>query len=372
MSKIYLSPPDVGNIEREMLIDAIDSGWVAPLGPHVDGFERELSYYVNAQNAVALSSGTAGLHLALVSLGVGPHDEVFVSNKTFVASANAVAYVGATPVFIDSEKSSWNMCPQALEEAFIAKKRAGKLPKAVVCVDLYGFLADYENIQRVCRNYDVPLIEDSAEALGSHYQSKHAGTFGDMGVFSFNGNKIITTSGGGMLVTANDDRAQHIRHLATQARQPRLEYHHLEVGYNYRLSNLLAAVGRAQLSRLEDILDRTTAHHKGYCKRLDSLPGVEVHKGDHTTRPNYWLTCVSLNKSCPASRDDVIEKLAAEDIESRPTWKPMHMQPVYKDCELFGKPLSKEIFETSFCLPSGSTLTSSERERICDIIESLF
>ena len=369
--RIYLSPPHMGEAERSLLLDAFDSNWIAPLGPHVDAFERELAMRVGVAHAAALSSGTAALHLALVLLGIGPDDEVLVSSLTFSASANPVTYVGARPVFIDCDRATWNMDPELLAEELDACANRGKLPKAVIVVDLYGQSADYERIQAACAKYDVPIIEDAAEALGATYRGKAAGSFGVMGVFSFNGNKIITTSGGGMLVSDRSDWIERARYLATQARDPAPHYEHSQIGHNYRLSNLLAAIGRGQLRVLEKRVDQRRANNAYYQEAL-AVPGIEFMPEAPYGRSTRWLTCVTIDpEAFGATREDIRRRLEAMNIEARPVWKPMHLQPVFSGCRFRGGEVSRDLFERGLCLPSGSSLTEENRARVATEVLSL-
>jgi pyridoxal phosphate-dependent aminotransferase EpsN len=359
----------MGSAERELLLDAFDSNWIAPLGPHVDAFEREFCETVGVPYAAALSSGTAALHLALLMLGVGPGDEVLVSTFTFAASANVVTYLGANPAFVDSDRETWNMDPGLLEEELAACARRGKLPKVVVVVDLYGQCADYDRILAVCGRYGVPVVEDAAEALGATYKGKPAGSFGAAAAFSFNGNKIITTSGGGMLVSSDRSLVERARHLATQAREPAPHYQHSEIGYNYRMSNLLAAVGRGQLRVLRDRVSRKRETFHYYQHALGDLPGISFMPIADYGEPNYWLTCISVDPApFGATREEIRLALERENIESRPLWKPMHLQPVFKDCRVRGGGVSGEIFDKGLCLPSGSSMTESDLERIAGIV----
>jgi dTDP-4-amino-4,6-dideoxygalactose transaminase len=372
VDRIHLSPPDVGNVERDLLLDAFDSGWIAPLGAHVDAFEEELARFVGARHAVALSSGTAALHLALlVAAGVGPGDEVLVPTLTFVATANAVRYLGATPVLVDSEWASWNVDPSLVAAALEERALGGRpLPSAVVAVDLYGQCADYGRLREVCSSFGVALVEDAAEALGATYGESSAGVLGDVGVFSFNGNKIVTTSGGGMLVTNDAAVAARVRHLATQAREPTLHYEHGEVGFNYRLSNLLAAVGRGQLRRLPAMIDRRRAIHRHYADALGNMPGVTFMPEAPYCRSTRWLTVALVDPDAlGASRDDLIAALDAADIEARPAWKPMHQQPAFADCALVGEGgVADTIFERGICLPSGSSMTDADVDRVLEAL----
>jgi dTDP-4-amino-4,6-dideoxygalactose transaminase len=361
VTRIYLSPPHMGEDERKLLLEAFDSNWIAPLGPHVDGFERELAAKVGASHAAALSSGTGAIHLALRILGVGRGDEVIASSLTFSATVNPIVYEGATPVFIDSERATWNLDPGLLEEELAACAKRGKLPKAVIVVDLYGQCADYDRIVAACARYDVPLLEDAAEALGATYKGRHAGTFGAMGVFSFNGNKIITTSGGGMLVSERKDWIEKARYLATQARDPAPHYQHSTVGFNYRMSNLLAAVGRGQLRVLDARVARRREVNAAYRRLLGGLPGLEFMPESPDGRMNAWLTCVTIDPAkFGATREDVRKRLEALEIEARPVWKPMHLQPVFSGCRFRGGAVASELFDRGLCLPSGSSLTDTQ------------
>ena len=326
---------------------------------------------VGVAHAAALSSGTAALHLALVLLGIGPDDEVLVSSLTFSASANPVTYVGARPVFIDCDRATWNMDPELLAEELDACANRGKLPKAVIVVDLYGQSADYERIQAACAKYDVPIIEDAAEALGATYRGKAAGSFGVMGVFSFNGNKIITTSGGGMLVSDRSDWIERARYLATQARDPAPHYEHSQIGHNYRLSNLLAAIGRGQLRVLEKRVDQRRANNAYYQEAL-AVPGIEFMPEAPYGRSTRWLTCVTIDpEAFGATREDIRRRLEAMNIEARPVWKPMHLQPVFSGCRFRGGEVSRDLFERGLCLPSGSSLTEENRARVATEVLSL-
>lgn len=365
MKRVFLSPPHMGLAERARLLDAFDSNWIAPLGPHVDAFEREVAAYLGVAHAGALSSGTAALHLALRLLGVGPGDEVVASDLTFAATVNPIVYQGASPVLIDSERATWNMDANLLEEELRGAAERGALPKAVIVTDLYGQCADYDALVPLCARYEVPLIEDAAEALGASWQGKSAGSFGVMAAFSFNGNKIITTSGGGMLVSNDGGLIARARHLATQAREPAPHYQHEEVGYNYRLSNLLAAVGRGQLEVLEERVEARRRNARLYREALGDIPGVSFIPEDPRGAPNSWLTVVQLEPAVVrVSREAVRLALEAEDIESRPVWKPMHIQPVYRNVRCRGGAVGEEIFERGLCLPSGSSLTDEDRARV--------
>ncbi len=362
---IHLSPPFVGDDERSALLAAFDGGWIAPVGPELAAFEASVSERTGWPGAVALSSGTAALHLALLTVGVRPGDPVFVSSFTFVATANAVVYCGAEPVFIDSDASSWNMSPELLGQALADAARDGRLPAAVVVVDLYGQCADYDAINAICSDYGVPVVEDSAESLGATYRGRPAGTLGDIGVFSFNGNKIITTSSGGMLVAPTPDIGDRVRYLSTQARRPVVHYEHDEVGFNYRMSNLLAALGDAQFARLDEIIDRKLTVNARYCELLADA-GIEFMPAPDWSAWNGWLTCVLFTDS--ERRDRVMAALTEIDVESRPLWKPMHLQPLFADARSYVNGVSDDLFARGLCLPSGAGLDADDQGRICSII----
>jgi pyridoxal phosphate-dependent aminotransferase EpsN len=368
MGRVYLSPPHVGEEERSLLLDAFDSNWIAPLGPHVDAFEKEFGARVGGLHAAALSSGTAALHLALLLLGVGRGDEVVVSDLTFAASANVVRYVSATPVFVDADAATWTLDPDLLSDALADRARRGRVPKAVICVDLYGQCADYERLSRACARYDVPLIQDACEALGAEYRGQPAGAQGQLAAFSFNGNKIITTSGGGMLVSSRADWVAEARKLATQSREPAPHYEHAQIGYNYRLSNLLAAVGRAQLGKLTERVAARRAVFEYYERELGGLPGWEFMPEASYGRANRWLTCASLDPGEGAERERVRLLLERHDIESRPLWKPMSLQPAFAGCPVYGGAVGRRLFERGLCLPSGSNLGAGELSRIVSLI----
>ena len=365
MSRLFLSPPHLGELERKLLLDAFDSNWVAPLGPHVDAFEAELAARVDVPYAAALSSGTAALHLALLVLGVGPGDDVLVSTFTFAASANVITYVGARPVLVDSEAASWNIDPDLVSEELERRAARGRLPAAVIAVDLYGQCADYGRLAGICARHGVPLIEDAAEALGATYRNRPAGCFGTMGVFSFNGNKIITCGGGGALVAYDEARVARARHLATQARDPAPHYQHRDIGYNYRLSNLLAAVGRGQLHQLDEKIARRIAINRRYREHLEGVDGIDFMPIAPHGEPNNWLTCITVEPSAfGADRERIRQHLEQFDIESRPTWKPMHLQPALAGCPVIGGSVSQRAFEVGLCLPSGSSMTDSDVDRV--------
>lgn len=370
MSRIYLSPPHVGSEERALLVEAFDSNWIAPLGPHVDAFEMELARGVGTAGAAALSSGTAALHLALVLLGVGPGDEVLVSDLTFAASVNVIRYVGATPILMDADRATWTMDPDLVEEALQDRARRGRIPKAAIVVDLYGQCADYDRLAAACSRYEVPIVQDACESLGATYRGRHAGTQGVIGAFSFNGNKIITTSGGGALVSDDADLVAEARNLASQARDPAPHYQHSRVGYNYRLSNLLAAVGRVQVRALEQRVAARRSNFVWYHARLGAVPGWNFMPEAPYGTCTRWLTCATVDPEQTPGRETIRLALAAEDIEARPLWKPMHMQPVFAECPRYGGAVGRQLFETGLCLPSGSTLTEADRNRILAAIMS--
>jgi dTDP-4-amino-4,6-dideoxygalactose transaminase len=372
--RIHLSPPTVGGEELALLGDAVTSNWIAPLGPHVDAFERELAARVGVAHAAALSSGTAALHLALEILGVGPGDEVYCSTLTFAASANAILYCGAAPVFVDSDRTTWNLDPELLSAAVDEAARRGKLPKAVVVVDAYGQCADYEPIASACARHDVPIVEDAAEALGATYRGRAAGSLGALGVFSFNGNKIITTSGGGMLVSDNAEWIARARHLATQARESTEDNHylHIVVGHNYRMSNLLAALGRAQLRKLDGWIARRRSLFDRYRAALEDLPGLQFMPESPHGRSSRWLTCVLIDPEVfGADRRAVQVALEAANIESRPVWRPMHLQPVFRGARAIGGAVAESLYRQGLCLPSGSALSDEDQDRIIEIIRAV-
>lgn len=364
MPRIFLSPPHLSGRELELLREAVESNWIAPLGPHVDAFERELTAVVDVPYALALSSGSAALHLALVVLGIGPGDEVACSSFTFSSSANAIVYAGAAPVFVDSD-DTWTMDPELLEEALDARPKI----KAVIPVDLYGQCCDYDALAAVCEQRGVTIVQDAAESLGAFYRGAPAGGQGAFGAFSFNGNKVITTSGGGMLVSRDRERLEHARKLSTQAREPEPHYEHKEIGFNYRLSNLLAAVGRAQLEVLGERVEARRRINARYRELLADAPGIAFMPEADYGRSNCWLTCIVVDpEEAGTDRERIRLALEAEDIESRPLWKPMHLQPVYRDATMFGGDVSAGLFERGLCLPSGSALSDEDQERVVEIL----
>lgn len=367
--RIFLSPPHMGGEEFQFIAEAFASNYIAPVGPMVDAFEHEFAEVVGAKYAVALSSGTAALHLALRYVGVGQGDEVLCSTLTFVASANAILYLNAKPVFIDSEISSWNMNPELLKQSLKAKAAKNKLPKAIVLVHLYGQCADIDPIKEICDRYDVAIIEDAAEALGATHRGKAAGSFGKAGIFSFNGNKIITTSGGGMLVSDDKALIDKARFWATQARDDAPHYEHSELGYNYRMSNVLAGIGRGQLRVLKDRVNRKREIFDYYSEGLANIPGITFMPEPVWGRSTRWLTCLTIDPELFGKDSEYIRlALENENIEARPVWKPMHMQPLFSDCEIVGGEVSEELFRNGLCLPSGTAMTREDIDRIISVI----
>ncbi|HYE99785.1 MAG TPA: aminotransferase class I/II-fold pyridoxal phosphate-dependent enzyme [Planctomycetota bacterium] len=365
MDRIHLSPPHLSGEEIRLVQDALESNWIAPLGPHVDAFEREFAERIGSRHAAALSSGTAALHLALRLCGVRPGDEVWCSTLTFVASATPILYERAVPVFVDSDETTWGMDPRLLAEALDAAARRGRRPRAVVLVHLYGQCADLDAVAEVCERHGVALIEDAAEALGATYRGRSPGTRGRAGIFSFNGNKIITTSGGGMLVSDDADLIREARELAAQARDPAPHYQHSRLGFNYRLSNLLAAVGRGQLRTLDERVHRRRANFEFYRAAFEGVPGLSFMPEAAYGRGSRWLTALLVDPAeFGAGREDVRRALEARGIESRPVWKPLHLQPLFETCRVIGGTVSERLFDRGLCLPSGSQLTAEDRGRV--------
>lgn len=363
--KIWLSSPHMGGRELLYVNEAFSTNWVAPLGPNVDGFEKDLQDYLGHNvHVAALSSGTAALHLALVILGVKAGDEVICQSMTFSASANPIAYQGATPIFVDSEDATWNMSPELLEEAILDRLKLGKKPKAVIVVHLYGMPAQVDRIVEICRNYDIPLVEDAAEALGSSYKGRPLGSFGDLNIFSFNGNKIITTSGGGALVSSNEEYIRKARFLSTQALDPAPHYQHSHIGYNYRMSNICAGIGRGQMEVLGDRIAQRRKNFKFYENAFASVIEIKCAvEPEETYFSNHWLSTI-LIESDSFTREDVRLALVKDNIDCRPLWKPMHLQPVFSDAPFYGNGVSERLFSNGLCLPSGSNLTESDLKRV--------
>ena len=369
MKKIYLSPPEIRPEDYIAMQAVMDSGWIAPVGPELDGFEKALADRIGRSNACAVNSGTSALHLALLALGVEPGDTILCPSLTFAGCAFPILYCGATPVFIDSEKETWNMDPAHLEVAISESIDAGKVPKAVIVVHIYGQCAKMDLISAICKQYGIPLIEDVAEALGASFHGKPAGSFGDLAFFSFNGNKIITTSGGGMLLSDKAELVEKARYLAHQAREPALHYEHKVVGYNYRMSNVLAALGRSQLNDLDRRIRCREKHYQTYIETLGSLDGVSFMPIYDSGEPNYWLTCLTIDPKLARKNRDLIIKLCEEEsIEIRPTWKPLHLQPVFKSAHYVGKDVSEELYTNGLCLPSGSNLSDTSRDRVIAVL----
>lgn len=364
--KIWLSPPHMSGNEIEMINDAIASNWIAPLGPCVDGFESDIAAFLGTGKVLALNSGTAAMHLALIVLGIRPDDYVICPSFTFSATANPIIYQHAVPVFIDSEEETWNMDPELLEKGIRHCLEKGKKPAAILAVHLYGMPARMDALLKIAMKYDIPLVEDAAESLGSEYHGRRTGTLGKLGVLSFNGNKIITTSGGGALVSEDEVILAHARHLSTQARDPEVHYQHSEIGYNYRLSNICAAIGRAQMSVLEQRVREKRAVHAKYRSLLSEITGIRFQEEPRGTLSNRWLTTILLDD--PAMPGSFRDALLAEGIESRPLWKPLHLQPVFDTYPAFVNGKSASFFPTGIALPSGSALTDAQIEQICSIL----
>ncbi|WP_459189245.1 DegT/DnrJ/EryC1/StrS family aminotransferase [Parabacteroides sp. APC149_11_2_Y6] len=379
--RIYLSLAHMSGREQEFIKEAFDTNWVVPLGPNVDAFEKLLEQYLSTSDesgienlgchVVALSAGTAALHLGLIQLGVKPGDDVICQSFTFAASANPILYLGATPVFVDSESDTWNMNPILLKEAIKDRlEKTGKLPKAIILVHLYGMPAKMDEIMAIARYYNIPVLEDAAEALGSEYKGRKCGIFGEFGVLSFNGNKIITTSGGGALVCRTKETAERTMFYATQARENAPHYQHEHVGYNYRMSNICAGIGRGQMTVLEQFIKRRREIHALYAALLRKAPGITVHQAPSADyHSNYWLTCILVDPDkAGCTREDIRQRLAEQDIETRPLWKPMHLQPVFSQAPFYGDGTSEHLFDIGLCLPSGPTLTDDD---ICRVVNAV-
>lgn len=374
-SRIWLSLAHMGGREQEFIQEAFDTNWVVPLGPNVDAFEKALAEFLHEdRQVVALSAGTAALHLGLILLGVGAGDEVICQSFTFSASANPITYQGARPVFVDSEAATWNMDPVLLEEAIKDRlRKTGKLPKAIVPVHLYGMPGRLDEIREVARRYEIPVLEDAAEALGSEYKGQKCGTFGELAALSFNGNKMITTSGGGALVCRTEEEAWQAKFYATQARDAAPHYQHTHIGYNYRMSNICAGIGRGQMFVLEEHIARRREIHGLYTALLKDVAGISVLQNpSEDFNSNFWLTCITVDPALAGcTREDIRLALDAENIESRPLWKPMHLQPVFVDAPFYGNGTSERLFDIGLCLPSGPTLTDEDIKRVVSVIEGV-
>jgi len=372
-TRIYLSPPHIGSEERRHVDAAFATNWISPAGPHLAALESEMCAASGVESAICLTSGTAALHLAVRLLRVRPGDEVFCSTFTFVASANPIVYQGASPVFIDAEPRSWNMDPELLTEALAERARRGRLPRAIIVADIYGQCAEWDEIQAAADAYGVPLIEDAAEAVGATYRGRWAGRFGCVGVYSFNGNKIMTTGGGGMLVSPDATVIERAHQLATQARDPAPHYEHSELGYNYRMSNVLAGIGRGQLQSLPARIVRRREIFECYRQALGDLPGVRFMPELADSRCTRWLTCLTIDPEIAGvSRGAVLAALAADDIEARPLWKPLHQQPLYQAAPVFGGALADRLFAQGLCLPSGSGMATEDLSRVVAAVRSVF
>lgn len=370
-SKIWLSSPHMSGKEQSYVNNAFETNWIAPLGPHVNGFESDLQNYLQeGTHVAALSSGTAALHLALILLNVKEGDEVICQSKTFSASANPIVYQGATPIFVDSETDTWNMCPEALEIAIQDRIKKGKKPKAIIAVHLYGMPYKADEIHGIANDFNIPVIEDSAEALGSSYKNKKCGTFGEIAILSFNGNKIITTSGGGALVTKDESVKQKAVFLSTQARDQAVEYLHSSIGYNYRLSNVLAGIGRGQMEVLDHHVEARRQNFESYKAHLNDIDEITFLNEPQGFYSNRWLSCISTPSE--DIREGLRLKLLEQNIESRPLWKPMHLQPVFKSCPSYLNGVSDDLFKKGLCLPSGSNLTENELNRVISAIKTYF
>lgn len=374
MKKIPLCIPHLSGMEQRYVQNAIDSNWIAPLGPDVNAFEKEMKEYVGSKGAIALSSGTAAIHMALKWVGIKEGDYVFCSSLTFAGSCNPILYEKAIPVFIDSEPNSWNMSPQALNKAFESYKKQGIVPKAVIVVNLYGQSADYDKLRTICDNYNVPIIEDAAESLGATYKGRQTGRLGDLGIFSFNGNKIITTSGGGMIVSDDLEAIEKIRFWSTQSREPFRHYEHKEVGYNYRLSNISAALGRGQLTVLDERITRKKEIYNNYRDAFEDIEAIQMMPIAEFGEPNYWLSVMTIGSERNKTVSDLIKLLDENNIETRPVWKPMHLQPLFRESDYFAHDtdVSAELFQQGLCLPSWTAMTNEEQEYVVEVIKGYF
>ena len=377
-TKIYLSSPNIGIYEQRFIEEAFKTNWIAPLGPNVDLFEIEVADYIGAKKTLAVSTGTAAIHLSLKAIGISKGDLVFCSSLTFIASCNPIIYEGGEPVFIDSEPDSYNMSPIALEKAFKFYSSKGKKPKAVIVVHLYGQSADMDKLKEICDRYDVPIVEDAAESLGATYKGKQTGTIGEYGVYSFNGNKIITTSGGGMIVSNNIERINKVKFWATQSKENELFYHHNEIGYNYRMSNILAGIGRGQLRVIDERIEKKKEIYESYENGFKNISNIEMLPICEYGNPNYWLSVMIIDEDCSITPKQVIEALDNENIEARLIWKPMNLQPVFKENMFFkhyeydDESVGERLFKKGVCLPSDTNNTEEDMERIISIIRDLF
>lgn len=371
--RVYLASPHMGKDEIKYINSAFETNWIAPLGPNVNEFEKGICKYTSAKAATALVSGTSAIHLALKCLGVGEDDVVFCSTLTFSATVNPIIYEGAEPVFIDSNYETWNMCPIALQKAFDDAQKNNKMPKVVLVVNLYGQSADYDKLKEICDKYNVPIIEDAAESLGSTYKGKQTGTIGEIGIYSFNGNKIITTSGGGMMVSNNEDYTKKALFWATQSREAKRHYEHKEIGYNYRMSNIVAGIGCGQLAVLDERIARKKEIFETYKKAFKDIEDIEMMNICDFCKSNYWLSCATINKNSKVKPLDIIIALENENIESRPVWKPMHTQPIFKDYKFFTTleegSVSEDLFERGICLPSDTKMNDEDIKIIISIIQ---
>lgn len=375
--RIFLASPHMGGLEEVFVKEAFQSNWIAPLGPNVDAFEKEVAEYVGVKGASAMVSGTAAIHMALKCIGIEEGDKVFCSSLTFAASCNPIIYEKGKPVFIDSEPNGYNMSPKALKKAFKKCEEDGQLPKAVIVVNLYGRSADLDKIKEICDYYNVPIIEDAAESLGATYKGKMSGTIGEYGIYSFNGNKIITTSGGGMLISNNEEMIEKTRFWSTQSREAERYYEHKELGYNYRMSNVVAGIGRGQLRVLEKRIDNKKHIFESYKEAFKNIEDIEMAPICEYGEPNYWLSIMILKEESKIKPIDIIKALEKENIESRPIWKPMHLQPFYKKFEFFshnkdGISVGEDIFNRGICLPSDTKMTKDDIEEVIRIIRKLF
>ena len=372
-SKIWLSSPHMGGNEQNYIKEAFDTNWIAPLGPNVTGFEKDIEVYLNEDTYVAaLSSGTAAIHLALVQLGVGIDDEVICQTFTFSASANPITYQGAKPIFVDSEAETWNMCPVHLETAIKDRIAKGKTPKAIIMVHLYGMPTKVDELLAVAEKYNIPVVEDAAEALGSTYKGRKCGTFGDYSILSFNGNKIITTSGGGAMVCNTEEKKKKTIFLATQARDEAIHYEHSQIGYNYRMSNISAGIGRGQMEVLDKHIELRRKMNVFYKELFNDVEDVTVFtEPNQDVFSNHWLSCIIIEENAPFTKRELYNKMLEANIETRPLWKPMHLQPVFKNAPYYGNNTSETLFNNGLCLPSGSNLIKQDRDRISMVIESL-